>query len=322
MIQFVDTPALRIAYRAGGDPHATPLLLLHGWPDDATTFDAIAPALQQAGWRTFAPWWRGCGSTTFRAASTPRSGETAALAQDVLDFAAALQLQRFAVVGHDWGARVAHLLASVEPQRVSACVALSVPFEPGVPATPPLRQAQAFWYQWFLATERGADVLRRGGKAFARYQWQSWSPPGWFDDVAFDQVARSFENPDWAAVTLHAHRERWGQAEPDPAHAELPRRQRFIPRPATALTARHGDCRRCSRAATAKAPKTHRGSEPPRSPPSQSTRTALRSHSGSQRPRGFHSHTMRCVRPSALKSISARSVAPSKVQRRPSTFTS
>jgi pimeloyl-ACP methyl ester carboxylesterase len=226
MIQFVDTPLLRIAYRSGGDPHAPPVLLLHGWPDDASTFDAIAPALHQAGWRTFAPWLRGCGDTRFRAASTPRSGEIAALAQDALDFAAALQLERFAIVGHDWGARVAYLLASVHPERISACVALSVPFEPGAPTTPPLRQAQAFWYQWFLATERGAEVLRRSGKAFARYQWQSWSPPGWFDDVAFDQVARSFENPDWVAIALHAHRVRWGEAEPDAAYADLARRQR------------------------------------------------------------------------------------------------
>jgi pimeloyl-ACP methyl ester carboxylesterase len=225
-IQFVDTPLLRIAYRTGGDKHAPPLLLLHGWPDDASTFDGVALALQQAGWRTFAPWLRGCGETRFRSASTPRSGEIAALAQDVLDFAAALQLPRFAVVGHDWGARAAYLLAAVEPERISACAALSVPFEPGVPATPALRQAQAFWYQWFLATERGAEVLRRSGKAFARYQWQSWSPPGWFDDVTFDQVARSFENPDWVAVTLHSYRVRWGEAEPDAQYADLARRAR------------------------------------------------------------------------------------------------
>jgi pimeloyl-ACP methyl ester carboxylesterase len=226
MILTVETPTLRIAYRSGGEPHAPPLLLLHGWPDDASTFDGIAPALQQAGWRTFAPSLRGCGATQFRNASTPRSGEIAALAQDALDFAAALKLDRFAIVGHDWGARVAYLLAAVEAQRVSACVALSVSWEPGVPATPALRQAQAYWHQWFLATERGAEVLRRQGKAFARFQWQSWSPPGWIDDVAFDQVARSFENPDWAAVTLHAHRERWGEAEPDAAYADLARRHR------------------------------------------------------------------------------------------------
>lgn len=225
VILSVDTPTLRIAYRTGGQAHAPPLLLLHGWPDDASTFDGVAPALQQAGWRTFAPWLRGCGATRFREPNGPRSGEIAALAQDVLDFAAALRLERFAIVGHDSGARVAYLLASVEARRVSACAALSVPWEPGVPATPPLRQAQAFWYQWFLATERGAEVLRRNGKAFARFQWQSWSPPGWFDDVAFDQVARSFENPDWVAATLHSYRVRWGEAEPDPVYADLARRQ-------------------------------------------------------------------------------------------------
>jgi pimeloyl-ACP methyl ester carboxylesterase len=226
MIHFVDTPSLRIAYRTGGDAHAPPVLLLHGWPDDASTFDAVAPALQQAGWRTFAPWQRGCGSTLFRAADTPRSGDVAALTQDALDFANALHLERFAVVGHDWGARSAYALAALAPARVSACVALALPWEPGEPSTPALRQAQAFWYQWFLCTERGAETLRRNGKAFARFQWQAWSPPGWFDDGLFDQVARSFENPDWVAVTLHAHRVRWGEAASDPAYGELARRVR------------------------------------------------------------------------------------------------
>ncbi len=226
MIHFVDTPWLRIACRSGGDAHAPPVLLLHGWPDDASTFDAVAPALRQAGWRTFAPWQRGCGSTQFRSADTPRTGEVAALAQDALDLANALQLDRFAVVGHDWGAHTAYALAALEPERISACVALSVPWEPGVPATPGLRQAQAFWYQWFLCTERGAETLRRNGKAFARFQWQAWSPPGWFDDGIFDAAARSFENPDWVAVTLHGHRMRWGEAEPDPAYRESARRVR------------------------------------------------------------------------------------------------
>ena len=47
--------------------------------------------------------------------------------------------------------------------------------------------------------------------------WQTWSPEGWFDDVAFDRVAASFDNPDWVDVTLHSYRSRWDEAEPDPA---------------------------------------------------------------------------------------------------------
>ncbi|MGX8012796.1 alpha/beta fold hydrolase [Mesorhizobium sp. ORM8.1] len=51
------------------------------------------------------------------------------------------------------------------------------------------------------------------------------SPPGWFDDELFDRVANSFENPDWADVTLHSYRVRWGETEPDPRYAELARKQ-------------------------------------------------------------------------------------------------
>ena len=51
-----------------------------------------------------------------------------------------------------------------------------------------------------MATDRGADVVRRDGKTFAGFQWESWNPHGWFDDAA---VAESLKNPDWPNVTLH-----------------------------------------------------------------------------------------------------------------------
>jgi pimeloyl-ACP methyl ester carboxylesterase len=48
-VPFCETPQLRIAYLAGGPPEGQPVLLLHGLPDDATTYDLVAPALQAAG---------------------------------------------------------------------------------------------------------------------------------------------------------------------------------------------------------------------------------------------------------------------------------
>jgi pimeloyl-ACP methyl ester carboxylesterase len=224
-LSFCDTSLLRIAYLTGGREDGAPVLLLHGWPDDPTTFADVAPFLQVAGFRTFAPWLRGFGQTAFHSAETMRSGEIAAMAQDALDLADALGIGRFAVVGHDWGARIAYLLASVFPERITCCAAMSLGWQPGAPETPPFEQARAFWFQWFMATRRGEEIVRRNGRAFARFQWQSWSPSGWYDDELFDKVAASFENPDWAEVTLHSYRVRWGEAEPDPRYAELARRQ-------------------------------------------------------------------------------------------------
>lgn len=223
-LDYCDTPTLRVAYVVAGPQDGRPVLLLHGWPDDATTWDRIAPELHRVGCRTFAPYLRGFGPTRFQSDRTPRSGEIAAMAQDALDFADAIGLDRFGLAGHDWGARITYALAATQPQRVERCAALSLGWQPGPMPTPGFEQARAFWYQWFMATARGADTVRAQRKMFARVMWDTWSPQGWFDEATFDAVAASFENPDWAAVTLHSYRVRWGEAEPDSAHGLLARR--------------------------------------------------------------------------------------------------
>lgn len=221
MIQHATTPLLDIAYETDGPSDGPPLLLLHGWPDDVHAFDQIAPALQAAGYRTFAPYLRGFGPTRFLSPATMRSGQIAAMAQDALDLADHLKLDRFAIVGHDWGARIAYLLASVAPARVTQIAALSVGWQSGGLATPDLNQAQRYWYQWFMATERGAETVRTNGKAFARYQWETWGPQNWFADADFETTAQSFANPDWPEITLHSYRVRWGEAAPDPRYVAL-----------------------------------------------------------------------------------------------------
>ena len=160
--------------------------------------------------------------------ATPRSGQIAAMAQDILDFAGALGIDRFRIVGHDWGARIAYFLASIAPARVERIVTLSAGWDPGPWKTPGLAQAKNFWYQWFMATERGADIVRRDPVAFARFQWTTWSPPEWFDESAFAATSRSFDNPDWVAITLHSYRVRWDEAESDPRYADLERRQQAV----------------------------------------------------------------------------------------------
>jgi pimeloyl-ACP methyl ester carboxylesterase len=155
-----------------------------------------------------------------------RSGQMVAMAQDALDLADALGIGRFAVIGHDWGARMAYILAALFPERVTHCAALSVEWTPGEMQTPPLLQSRSFWYQWFMATQRGAEFLRHHGIDFARCQWETWSPAGWFDEATFAAVAQAFANPDWADITLHAYRVRWGEADPDPAYADLEARQK------------------------------------------------------------------------------------------------
>jgi pimeloyl-ACP methyl ester carboxylesterase len=137
-----------------------------------------------------------------------------ALAQDAMDLIDALGIDTFAVLGHDWGAREAYVLAALFPDRVRAIAALALAYQPrGTFRVPSFDQSKRFWYQWFMCTEGGAEAVRTDPIGFARLQWETWSPPGWFDDAEFTRTAASFSGPDWAAVTLNAYRARWRQGE-------------------------------------------------------------------------------------------------------------
>src|SRR5579864_6772031 len=95
--QIVQTRALNIAYEDTGNRQGFPIILLHGFPDDVRAFDGVVPPLVAAGHRVLVPYLRGYGPTRFRSATAPRMAEQAAIGQDVIDFANALALPRFAV---------------------------------------------------------------------------------------------------------------------------------------------------------------------------------------------------------------------------------
>ena len=103
--KFIQTPRLSIEYLEWQPTATRSVVLVHGWPDAARTWNPVAQLLAAAGYRVLAPSLRGYGETQFLEASTPRSGELVALGRDLIDFAHALNLQRPALVGHDWGAR-------------------------------------------------------------------------------------------------------------------------------------------------------------------------------------------------------------------------
>ena len=85
-----------------------------------------------------------------------------ALAQDAIDFADALGIDRFFIIGHDWGARAAYTIAALYPQRLFALAALSLAYQSGgVFKIPDFEQSRRFWYQWFQCIDEGAEAVRR-----------------------------------------------------------------------------------------------------------------------------------------------------------------
>jgi len=212
---MLDTDFATFAYDDRGPQGGPVVLLIHGWPDDASTWDDVVPRLNAAGLRTIVPSLRGFGDTRLKGEG-PRTGNSAVLALDVIAILDALGVERFMIAGHDWGSNTAEALAVGWPDRVERMAMLSTPPRLGGMTTPSFAQAQRQWYHWFMATARGADAVRADRRGFARTHWNNWSPPGWYDEQTFDRVARAWENPDWADVTLHSYRARWNEAKPDP----------------------------------------------------------------------------------------------------------
>ncbi|MDX7952775.1 alpha/beta hydrolase [Lichenihabitans sp. Uapishka_5] len=217
----VRTPILDMEVFDAGPRDAPAVLLLHGWPDAASTWDRVSPHLNAAGFRTIAPTWRGFGGTRFRDPATPRTGDSAILAHDAIDLMDALGLERVYVAGHDWGSNATEAMAVGWPGRIRAMAMLSTPPRLGGIPTPPFAQAQRQWYHWFMATARGAAAVHADPKGFGRLMWDNWSPPGWYGEDTFAAAAHAWENPGWADVTLHSYRARWDEAAPDPRSAAL-----------------------------------------------------------------------------------------------------
>lgn len=210
---------LSIGYEESGDPQGFPVIMLHGFPDDAHAYDDVAPPLAKAGYRALVPYLRGYGPTRFRDAAAPRMAEQAAIGQDVIDFADALKLPRFAVCGYDWGGRAACIAAALHPDRVRAGVFLAgnliqnifTAQRPGPPEA-----EQRVWYQWYFNTERGRAGLQANRRALCRLLWQQWSPTWHFSDETYNRTAASFENPDFVDVVIHSYRHRLGNAPGEP----------------------------------------------------------------------------------------------------------
>lgn len=223
---------LDVAYFEAGPSDGSPVLLLHGFPYDAHAFGAVMPRLAAAGRRCIAPFLRGHGPTQFRETATPRSGQQAALATDLLALLDALELPSAVLAGYDWGGRAACAVAALWPDRVRGLVSgcgytvqdIAAAMVPQAP-----EEEHQFWYQYYFHSVRGEAGLAANRRALCRLLWRLWSPDRKFDDTAFDRTAAAFDNPDWVAVVIHSYRHRFGLVAGDPALDDVERRLAACP---------------------------------------------------------------------------------------------
>jgi pimeloyl-ACP methyl ester carboxylesterase len=217
---------------------------MHGWPYDPRCYDEVIAPLVSAGCRVIAPYLRGFGATRFLSADTPRSGQQAALGNDLRELMDALGIERAVLAGYDWGGRAACIAAALWPERVRGLVTgngyniqnIAASAKPVAPA-----QEHRFWYQYYFHTERGRAGLEANRRALCRLLWQLWSPHWQFDDATFERTAVSFDNPDFVAVTIQSYRHRFGYAAGDPALEPLEARLAAQPKIAVPTIALQGE---------------------------------------------------------------------------------
>jgi pimeloyl-ACP methyl ester carboxylesterase len=152
----------------GGPADGTPVLLLHGFPQDSREFDLVLPRLHAAGLRTYALDQRGY-SPGARPSTVP-DYRLAELTADVVAVLDALGLESAHVVGHDWGAVVAWLLAGSVPERVRTLTAISVPHPRALGLALRVRPTQRarFVYQAVFRSPVAERLLLAGNGAVLR----------------------------------------------------------------------------------------------------------------------------------------------------------
>jgi len=197
--RVIETGGTRInTLSAGGGP---PVLLLHGYPQTHVMWHKVAPALAER-FTVVLTDLRGYGDS-----SKPPGGEhhanysKRAMAQDQIDVMRTLGFDRFAVVGHDRGARVGWRLAVEHPEVVTKLAVLDI-----VPL-PYDRVTKAFatqYYHWFFLIQPSPlpeTLIGNSVQVYLRSRFER--PTGGTSAIApeaFAEYLRCFRDP----AAIHA----------------------------------------------------------------------------------------------------------------------
>ena len=196
-------PLQRIALSTGveldvaiaGDPAHPPVILLHGFPESHRTWRGIIPDLARDHY-VIAPDQRG-----FARSSKPEGvGHYTAdkILADLIALADHLSIDRFTLIGHDWGGAIAWMAALGRPDRVERLVIVNAPhpflFQRALIEEPEQRKASQYITRFRDTTiDRGltgAGLERFLGSTFAKHitgaiagedkaaYLDEWSQPG------------------------------------------------------------------------------------------------------------------------------------------------
>jgi haloacetate dehalogenase len=176
-------------YLAATAGTGAPVLLLHGFPQTHYCWRHLIPTLVASGHSIVAPDLRGYGGSHARPGGPHGEGFTKReIAGELVEFMQWLGLERFAVVGHDRGARVAYRMALDHPERVQRLAVLNV--IPTVDQFARMANGPSLGYwPWFLLAQPAPfpeQLLEAAPEQFLRFIFGSWPADlGAIDEEAF-----------------------------------------------------------------------------------------------------------------------------------------
>ncbi len=206
-----------------GPPDGPLVVLLHGFPEFWFEWrEHIAP-LAEAGFHVVAPDQRG-----YNLSSKPK-GVAAyrldALAGDIFALATALGRERFAVVGHDWGASVAWWMATLDPARLDRLAILNAP-HPAVwlhaMTTDPAQRRKSRYVQMLRTPWLPELMVRAGGYKGLADAFKGSPRQGAFGPGEMAAYHRAWRQPGAITATLNWYRALFAQALPVPAAGSIP----------------------------------------------------------------------------------------------------
>ncbi|MDT3399089.1 alpha/beta hydrolase [Streptomyces sp. B1866] len=203
----VDVDGVAVHAVTGGE--GPPVLLLHGYPQTHAMWHRVAPALARRH-TVVAADLRGYGDSG-RPADEPGHAAYAkrAMAADLVGLMRRLGFDRFAVAGHDRGARVTHRMCLDHPERVTRAAVLDILPTRHMFATTDRALAQGYYHWFFLAQPDGLPERLIGGdpEYYLRTKLGRWSAEGAsFDPRAVEEYVRCFRDPASVHATCEDYR--------------------------------------------------------------------------------------------------------------------
>ncbi|MDD3395562.1 MAG: alpha/beta hydrolase [Anaerotignum sp.] len=183
---------INVNYAGSGKP----ILLLHGYPQTHMMWHKLAQRLVEQNFTVVVPDLRGYGDSAKPEGLTDHSNYSKrVMAEDQVKVMEALGFDKFNMVGHDRGARVAHRLALDYPEKVISCTLMDILPTYDMYQRTNMDFAKGYYHWFFLIQPVGIPERLIGSDPafYLRSLLEAWSRnKGCFDEQMVEEYARAF----------------------------------------------------------------------------------------------------------------------------------